>query len=116
MSDSNPILILEIPCSNAISWVVGQIKQADLRVVLTFELPAASNKRTDFLNSEQVKDPCDCQIVVMLVYGESEQPASLVAHSHNGRTWFTLVDTPQQRADPRLENVIRQALQLEANR
>jgi hypothetical protein len=32
-------------------------------------------------------------------------------HSHDGNTWFSLVDTPQQRADPRLEMAIRQALE-----
>jgi len=49
-------------------------------------------------------------MVVLLVYGSDRQPVSIVAHGHNGQTWFSVVDTPQQRADPRLEAAIRLAL------
>jgi hypothetical protein len=34
----------------------------------------------------------------------------LIAHGHDDQTWFYVVDTPQQRADPRLEMAIRQTL------
>jgi hypothetical protein len=49
-------------------------------------------------------------MVVLLIYGESTSPVSLVGHSHDGKTWFSLVNTPQQRAEPRLEATIRRAL------
>jgi hypothetical protein len=49
-------------------------------------------------------------MVVLLVYGSDSRPISMLAHSFDGRTWFSLVDTPQQRADPRLETAILQAL------
>jgi len=49
-------------------------------------------------------------MVVLLVYGSERQPVSILAHGYNGQTWFSVVDTPQQRADPRLEAAIRQAL------
>jgi hypothetical protein len=34
----------------------------------------------------------------------------MVAHSHNGQTWFSVVDTPQQRADPQIEAALRRVL------
>jgi hypothetical protein len=49
-------------------------------------------------------------MVVLLVYASDRRPISLVAHGYNGQTWFSVVDTPQQRADPRLEAAIRRAL------
>jgi hypothetical protein len=49
-------------------------------------------------------------MVVLLIYGSDRQPVSIVAHGYNGQTWFSVVDTPQQRADPHLETAIRQAL------
>jgi hypothetical protein len=49
-------------------------------------------------------------MVVLLVYGSECQPVSIVAHGYNGQTWFSVVDTPQQRADPRVEAAIRLAL------
>jgi len=48
-------------------------------------------------------------MVVLLVYG-SHQPVSIVAHGYNGRTWFSVVDTPQQQADPFLTATIRCAM------
>jgi hypothetical protein len=37
-------------------------------------------------------EACDCQMVVLLVYGKENLPVSLVAHGHNGQTWFSLVE------------------------
>jgi hypothetical protein len=31
-------------------------------------------------------------MVVLLVYGKDNQPASLIAHGHNGQTWFSMVE------------------------
>lgn len=114
MSDSSPFLILDQPCDAAIDWVSRQIAGAGLEVVRTFDLHEARSKRSDAHAScpcpHHGTDQCDCQMVVLLVYGSSYQPVSLVAHGYNGQTWFSVVDTPQQRADPRLEAVIRRAL------
>jgi hypothetical protein len=32
-------------------------------------------------------------MVVILVYGGDEQPASVVVHGHDGQTWFSLVES-----------------------
>lgn len=116
MSDPNPFLVLEQPCSSAIPWVVSRVEQAGLNVLRTFDLPVASLERADCPYPDYSKDQNDWQMVVMLVYGDDNQQVSLIAQSQSGRTWLSLVDTPQQRADPRLESVIRQALDLETNR
>lgn len=113
MSDSYPFLILELPCNEAIDWVVQQVSCVGLQVIRTFDLQAARHDPADCPCPHHGTVQCDCQMVVMLVYGDNYQPISLVAHCHDGRTWFSLVDTPQQRADPRLEKAIRQALPAE---
>lgn len=110
MSDSSPFLILEQPCDDAIDWVARQISSADLHVVRTFDLQVARHAQVDCPCPNHGTDQCDCQMVVFLVYGSERQPVSIVAHGHNGQTWFSVVDTPQQRADPRIEAAIRQAL------
>jgi len=46
----------------------------------------------------------------MLVYGNGLPPASLVVHGYEGKTWFSLVDTPQQPIDPGLYAIIRRTL------
>jgi len=110
MNDSYPFLILEKPCSEAIAWVTRQIGREGLQVMRTFDLQAVRHNPVDCLCPHHGTDQCDCQLVVLLVYGANYQPVSLVAHSHDGKTWFSLVDTPQQPADPGLEKAIRRAL------
>ena len=110
MSDSYPFMILEQPCNEAIAWIVHQVSEAGLQVIRTFDLRDARHDPVDCPCPHHGTDQCDCQMVVMLIYGEDNQPVSLVAHSYEGATWFSLVDTPQQRADSRLERTIRLAL------
>ena len=53
---------------------------------------------------------CHCQLTVMLVYGLNRPPVTLLARRIHERTWFSLVNTPQQPADPDLEAVITAVL------
>jgi len=110
MSQSSPFLIIEQPCDAAIDWVARQIGSAGLQVVRTFDLHVARNTHASCRCPHHGTEQCDCQMVVLLVYGSERQPVSIVAHGYNGQTWFSVVDTPQQHADPRLEAVIRLAL------
>ena len=110
MSENAPFLILEQSCDAAIDWVVQQIGDAGMQVVRTFDLHAARGDHVECPCPHHGTEQCDCQMVVLLIYWGERQPASLVAHGHNGQTWFSVVDTPQQRADPLLETAIRMAL------
>ena len=107
---SDTFLSLEQPCDEAIAWVVGEFNAAGMHVLRTFDLQDARLTQTDCPCPHHGTHQCDCRMVVLLVYGEIYPPASLVAHSHDGVTWFSLVDNPQQRADPHLEAIIRQVL------
>jgi hypothetical protein len=49
-------------------------------------------------------------MVVLLVYGDEQEPVSLVARGRMGRTWFDLVDAPGQRAGAQAWMRIRQTL------
>lgn len=114
MNENSAFLILEQACEEALDWVTRRIGYAGLQVVRTFDLQ--NTRSQPDVNSASCPCPhhgteqCDCQMVVLLVYGLGHQPLSLVAHSHNGQTWFSVVDTPQQRADPQIEAVLRLAL------
>ena len=107
---SDTFLILEQPCDEAMAWVVSQVNAAGLQVLRTFDLQMARLAHSECPCPHHGTEQCDCQMVIFLVYADSYQPISLLAHSHDGTTWFSLVNTPQQRADPRLEATIRQAL------
>jgi hypothetical protein len=110
MSDNSTFLILEQPCNEAIDWLIQQIGKTGLQVVRTFDLNVARHTQDSCPCPHHGTEQCDCQMVVLLVYGTERQPVSIVAHGYNRHTGFSVVDTPQQRADPKLEAVIRRAL------
>lgn len=110
MSENAPFLILEKSCDAAIDWVVQQINQAGMQVVRTFDLHVARGDHAGCPCPHHDTDQCDCQMVVLLIYWGERQPVSLVAHGHDRGTWFSIVNTPQQHADPHLETAIRMAL------
>ena len=116
MSESTPFLILRQPCDIAIDWAARQFSSAGLQAVRTFDLQVARHDHAGCPCPHHGKQQCDCQLVVLLVYDRSasrlteSQPVSIIAHGNNGQTWFSVVDSPQQRPNPGLEAAIRQAL------
>jgi hypothetical protein len=107
---SDIFLSLEQPCNEAIAWAVSRVSGAGLQVLRTFDLQDARHTHIECPCPHHGTDSCDCQMVVLLVYADHYKPVSLVAHSYNSKTWFSLVDTPQQRADPSMVMTIRRAL------
>ncbi len=51
-------------------------------------------------------------MVVLLVYGERAEPATLVLHGNHAKTWLSLVHTATQPTDPGLRERIETALQI----
>jgi hypothetical protein len=110
MSSSLPLIVRDQACADAINWAIQELTGTGLHTLRTFDLQAAQYVNIDCLCPYHGTGPCDCQMIVLLVYQGSRHPVSLVAHGYDERTWLYLVDTPQQRADPQLEATIRQAL------
>ncbi len=115
MSDNSPFLIVVQPYDEAIDWAIRRLSNAGLHALRTFDLQAARLGHAECPCPHHGTEKCDCQMVILLVYGSQQQPISMVAHSFDGSTWFSLVDTPQQRADPCLETAIVQALGIRNN-
>lgn len=97
-------------CSEAIGWLIEQLSQASLSVVRTFDLQAARQAQGACPCPYHGTQQCDCQMVVLFIYDGQHQPLTLIAHGQGAQTWFSVVDTPQQRADPELEAAIRRSL------
>ena len=106
MSNNSPFLTLEQPCDAAVEWLTDRFSQAGLRVMRTFNLQVARHAQGMCPCPHHGTGQCDCQMVVLLVYESNPQPVAVIAHGYNNRTWFSVVDTPQQRADPATEGII----------
>jgi hypothetical protein len=106
-----PFLIVEQPYDIAIDQVTQQIRSLGLHTNLTFDLQEARHAHADCTCPHHGTDLCDCQLVVILVYGNSPRPATLIAHGHEGKTWFSFVDGPQHPSQP-LETLLVRTLRI----
>lgn len=106
----SPFLSVTQPCGEALQWVNKQLQKAGLRPVQTFDLSAARNALHECACPNHGTEACDCQMVVVLVYGDTPEPLTLILHGNNGQTWFSMADYPRQGLDAKLSAEIRQAL------
>lgn len=104
------LLVLESPCDAAVTQITQALTGRGLRTIHSFNLHSALTTQTACPCPHHGTNPCDCQMVVMLVYGTADSPATLVAHGHNGRTWLILIDTPEQHPSPDLTQAIFETL------
>jgi hypothetical protein len=105
----SPFLSISQSCDKALQLVKKQLLQAELRPIQTFDLHTARLAMHDCPCPNHGTDECDCQLVVLLVYGKDTGPAALVLHGNNGQTWLSL---SAESADKKLNTLIQQALEI----
>lgn len=93
MSQNRPILYIQYPYEDAVQDFLMRINRAGLYAIRTFDLHDTRDRETACSCPYHVTAQCDCQMVVILVYGEDDQPASVVVHGHDGQTWISLVES-----------------------
>lgn len=93
-------------------WAKAQLSGSGLRTVQTFDLQTARHALHDCSCPNHGTEACDCQMIVLLVYGETAEPATMVLHGNNGKTWVSLADNPQHRTSVKLARAIQQALEV----
>lgn len=109
----SPFLSIQQPCNDTLQWAKKQLSQSNLRAVQTFDLHTARIGLYDCPCPHHGTDECDCQMVVLLVYGKTEEPITLILHGSNGQTWLSVVDG-QPQTDAKLMNTIQRTLEVKA--
>ena len=107
----SPFLSLDGTCDEALQWLSRRLRTAGLRIMRTFDLKGARPPVDDCQCPHHGGQACDCQMLIALVYGEALQPTTLILHSNDGRTSFSLVNTPAQQADASIRSAIERALE-----
>jgi len=110
--NTSPFLSINHSSDEALQWTKQQLLQAGLRPIQTFDLHTARLALHDCPCPNHGAEECDCQMVVLLVYGKVAEPATLILHGNDGQTWVSIANDPQQRTDAKLINSIRQALEI----
>lgn len=88
----SPFVSIDHSCDEALHWTREQLTQAGLRSVQTFDLHTARTGSHNCPCPNHGTDNCDCQIVILLVYGVSEEPVSLLLHGNDGQTWVSILE------------------------
>lgn len=99
------------PCNEAVRWMIDRLNQSGLQVVQTFDFESARGTQSSCTCNNHGTERCDCQMIVLLVYGNASQPISLMAHGYDGKTWLSLVDTFHA-SNPALETQVRNVFTL----
>ena len=107
----SPILTLNCSCDDALLTSSQSLRQNGFRVLQTFDLHNTAHALEECPCPHHTTSECDCQMVVLLVYGEAAQPATLILHGNNGKTWISAPDSAVQPVDPKLIASIRKALE-----
>ena len=104
-------LTVDLSCDRALQMTKRKLSRAGLRALQTFDLHTARAGLHECACPNHGTEDCDCQMVVLLVYGNVEQPITLFLHGNDGRTWLSIADNPPQQVDSKLLAQIQQALE-----
>lgn len=105
------LLTADRSCENVLPRLQQLLTNSGLRFMQTFDLRDTKLRIADCPCPHHGTDECDCQMIVLLVYSETIEPATLVLHGHDGQTCISLANSLSQRTDPALRASIMQALQ-----
>ena len=107
----SPFLSLPLTCDQATQKTRAELSQAGMSVVQTFNLHTARLALRDCACPSHGTESCDCHVIILLVYGETPEPANLLLHGNNGQTWVSITDPAAQQVDAALVTRIRRLLE-----
>lgn len=105
----SPFLSVPHPCEETAEWLQRRLLQDGYRALQTFDLQDARLGLDDCPCPHHGTVECDCELVVVLVYGKTAEPTTLILHGHDGQTWISLAERPEQTTDAHMVRVIRSA-------
>lgn len=95
MMSTSPFFTVDQPCDRALQWANERLGKAGLRTMQTFDLHTARASSHACLCPHHGTEQCDCQMVVLLVYGAASEPETLILHGSDGKTWLSLANSMQ---------------------
>jgi hypothetical protein len=111
MNPLPPILTVNCSCDEAARRINRSLAQNGLRVLETFDLQDARLGAAGCTCPHHGTHACDCQMVVLMVYGEAIAPTTLTLHGNDGRTSISLGSSPTDADEMPIWAAIDSALQ-----
>ncbi|NUN03912.1 MAG: hypothetical protein HUU41_22635 [Bryobacteraceae bacterium] len=98
----NNIILLNTDSETAAQIVTAILTQQGHRVLRSFDLRSALAAQPESVCPCHGTTPCNCQFVVLQVYGGAAQPVVVIAHGHDRETSLQLVSDSLVKPDPDL--------------
>lgn len=98
MIDNQATELFSIPksCDSVVDAAYELLTGNEFQVIRSFDLQLARAGHDQCTCPYHGTELCDCQMIVLLIYGLQEMPAALVIHGHDGWTHLSLVNSPGQ--------------------
>lgn len=106
----NERMVIHFGCDVVVKTVRLNLAGQGMTTVRSFDLRSALAAHSDCPCPHHGTAGCDCQFVVLLVYGQANRPVVVTIHGHDGRTEMRIVDDAVSPADPRLAEQVAAAL------
>ena len=110
MDQAARLATFNLDYETVITRFTRQVEPLGMRVIRSFDFRSACASYPNLVCPHHGTSPCDCQMVVLLVYRGKVSPASVVIHSQRGNTKVDLVDHPNNRPGKELVEAIRLVL------
>jgi len=83
-------LSVDRSCDQTLKWSKEQLMHVGLRAVQTFDLHTARIGLHECPCPNHGTDECDCQMVILMVYGDVDKPETLILHGNGETTWLSI--------------------------
>jgi len=110
MYQTTEFINLHTESQTVIDASIRRLEGSGLQVIRSFDLKVARAAHVGCTCPHHGTDQCDCQMVVLLVYGQDDLPVTLVLHGYDGQTQVAMVETPEQQPSLELVSGIKSAL------
>ena len=105
----SPFFCISLPCDEASQVAEKYLSSVGWRHIRTFNLQTARLGLHDCLCPNHGTNECDCQMIVLIVYGETNEPVTLTLHGNSGQTWLALSENSEDYVSRKIAISIQEA-------
>jgi len=101
---------LQMACDELVAAASELLNRKGYPVIRSFDLQAARASQGQCSCPHHGTDLCDCQMIILLIYGIQGAPVSLIFHGHDGWTYISLAESPEQKISQESADILKRIL------
>jgi hypothetical protein len=97
MISTSHLLTIKASSYVVVDQLTNVFKESGLQVIQSFDLQTAISAYSGCHCPHHGSEKCDCQMIMLILYREEDEPIRLVAHGKDGTTHLGVIDNPQRK-------------------